>query len=67
MDALLKLGPSFDELTNITYQIENESERKLIRWQIANAIHSLGFEVIMHIVRQYPELDPDKKADGLSS
>jgi len=62
MDALLRLGPSFGELTNITYQIEDEAERKFIRRQIASAIHSLGYEIVMHIVRQYPDLDPDKKS-----
>ncbi|WP_374385032.1 hypothetical protein [Dongia sp.] len=61
MDALLRMGPSFDELTNITYQIEDETERKFIRRQIASAMQSLGYEMAMHIVRQYPDLDPDKK------
>jgi len=63
MDALLKLGPTFDELTNITYQIEDETERKFIRRQIASAMQVLGYETVMHIVRQYPDLDPDKKAE----
>jgi hypothetical protein len=63
MDALLRLSPPFDELTSITYQIEDETERKLVRRQIANAMQSLGYELVMHIVRQYPDLDPDKKME----
>lgn len=63
MNALLKLGPSFDELTNITYQIEDETERKFIRRQIASVMQALSYEIVMHIARQYPDLDPDKKAE----
>lgn len=59
MDALQKLGPSFDELTNLTHRIEDEGECKFIRRQIASAMQSLSFEIVMHIVRQYPDLDPD--------
>ncbi len=63
MDALQRLNPSFNELTSITYQIEDETERKFIRRQIANAMQSLGYEIVMHIVRQFPDLDPDKKVE----
>ena len=62
MDALLRLSPPFDELTDITYQIQDEAERVFVRRRIADAMQSLGYDLVMHIVRQYPDLDPDKKA-----
>lgn len=62
MDAMAGLDPAFNELTKLTYQIEDETERKTVRRHIAEAMHLMGYEMVMHIVRQYPDLDPDKKA-----
>lgn len=58
--SLQQLDPAFEELTSLTYQIDNEEERKAIRRHLAEAMRLLGYELTMHIVRQYPDLDPDK-------
>ncbi len=61
MDALLKLGPPLNEATAVTFEITDEAERQFVRRRISDAMQATGYELVMHIVRQYPDLDPDKK------
>lgn len=60
LESLQKLGPGVDRVFDLTEQIEDEAERIAFRQHLAEAIHALGYELVMHIVRQYPDLDPDK-------
>lgn len=53
-------GISFDEATMLTYEITDDAERRLFRKALADAMQILGVDLTMHIVRQYPDLDPDK-------
>jgi hypothetical protein len=58
---LLKTRPAINELLDSTEQIEDEAERLALRRRIAEVMHVLAYDLVMHIVRQYPDLDPDKK------
>jgi len=60
MNAVLDVRPSINNLLEAADQIEDEAERLAFRRRIAEATHILAFDLVMHIVRQYPELDPDK-------
>lgn len=60
MDALLGVRLPINNLLEAANQIENEAERLAFRRRIAEATHILAFDLVMHIVRQYPDLDPDK-------
>jgi len=59
--ALMRLGGPFDEISSLTYEIDDEAERSAVRRRVAEAMHILGFDLVMRIVRQYPDLDPDKR------
>ncbi len=61
LSALQKISPQVDALFDLTDQIESDEERKILREHIAKVIDCMGYELVMHIVRQYPDLDPDKK------
>jgi hypothetical protein len=58
---LQKISPQVDALFDLTDQIEDEHEKRILRRHIAEVIHRMGYEMVMHIVRQYPDLDPDRK------
>lgn len=60
MAALLSLGKSLDEITSLTDEIGDEAERRAFRKSLADAMVILSFDLVMHIVRQHPDLDPDK-------
>ena len=62
MAALCSPETSFSKLDDLSLQIEDEAERVWVRRRLAEAMHALGYELVMNIVRQYPDLDPDKKA-----
>lgn len=61
LSALLKIRPTINELLDSTELIEDEAERLAFRRRIAEVMHVLAYDLVMHIVRQYPDLDPDKK------
>ncbi|HWT96969.1 MAG TPA: hypothetical protein VN229_05120 [Terriglobales bacterium] len=52
---------SFDDASALTFEIADEAERRFFRQGLAEAMKILGTDLVMHIVRQYPDLDPDKR------
>ena len=54
------MAPQFDEITALTSEIADDLERKGIREKVAEAMSLLAFDLVMQIVRQYPDLDPDE-------
>src|SRR4051812_22101370 len=57
--AIESMSPPFNRIDSLTSEISDESERKELRRMVAQAMSLLAFEFVMHIVRQYPDLDPD--------
>jgi hypothetical protein len=53
------LGPGFDELDAITSEIVDETERKAFRSKLAEALLVVSYDLVMMVVRQHPDLDPD--------
>jgi len=62
LSNLQNVSPHVDNLFDLTNQIVNDEERRVLREHLGEIIHRMGYELVMHIVRQYPDLDPDKKA-----
>lgn len=62
LSALQKVSPHIDALFDLTNEVESEEERRVLREHIAEVIDRMGYHLVMHIVRQYPDLDPDKKS-----
>lgn len=60
MNALLGLGPGFDQVDALARQIEDPAERSQFLRKLGEGMIVMGFDLVMHIVRQYPDLDPDK-------
>ena len=59
--AIDAMAPQFDEITLLTDEIADEAECRAFRETLANALQLLGYDLVMRIVRQYPDLDPDKE------
>jgi hypothetical protein len=59
--AIDAMSPQFDQITSLTDEIADEEERKSFRRTLASAMSLLAYDLVMHIVRQYPDLDPDKE------
>lgn len=55
------MAPQFDAITSLTSEIDDEGERKEIRKTLAQAMQLLAYDLVMRVVRQYPDLDPDKE------
>lgn len=61
MDACSAMDSAMKQACDTIERIEDEAERKDMRRAIATAI-SCVFEVLMiPILRQFPDLDPDRK------
>lgn len=60
LDALERLGPGINEIDALTRQIDDPEERGVYLRKFAEVIAIVGYDLVMHIVRQYPDLDPDK-------
>ena len=58
--ALESLNPGLDEAAHITDSMQDKEEAKLLRRHLGAAMADPLYEIVMHIVRQYPDLDPDK-------
>jgi hypothetical protein len=62
LSDLQRISPQVDALFDLTDHVESEEERRVLREHIAEVIDRMGYHLVMHIVRQYPDLDPDKKS-----
>lgn len=56
---ILETDPIFAKVSEVTRQIEDSDEQSLIRQGVGDVIGRLYTEVMMPILKQYPELDPD--------
>lgn len=57
--ALKSLDPGLDEAARITEVMADREEAKALRRHLGVLMAEPLYEIVMHIVRQYPELDPD--------
>jgi hypothetical protein len=60
--VVLAVDAALDDATSLTSEIEDVDERKAIRRAIANVTDVVHDGLIRAIVKQYPDLDPDRTA-----
>jgi hypothetical protein len=60
MDCLLELDGPLNKVTALSNKIENEEERKIIRRGIGEIGGRVYTDLMMPIIRQYPDLEPEK-------
>ncbi|MDH5181911.1 MAG: nuclear receptor NHR-99 [Gammaproteobacteria bacterium] len=61
MEQMLLLSEHVDKAGALAEQIDDNDERYAIRKGIAEIAGVVYTEIMIPIIRQYPELDPDKK------
>jgi hypothetical protein len=59
MKVLLQFGEPFNAATESTDQIADDQERRAVRRPLGEIGVRL-FQAMLPIIRQYPDLDPDK-------
>ncbi len=60
MSVIDDANTPFDKLDALSMSIKDESERVEFRKILAKALVAIGYDMVAHICRQYPDLDPDK-------
>lgn len=63
MRVLLEFSGPFNRATEIISQISSQEEQRALRRGLAESIGGLDANVMLPIIRQYPDLDPDKAKD----
>jgi hypothetical protein len=58
--AIKSLNPGLVEAARITEEVSDREESALLRRHLGAAMADPLYEIVMHIVRQYPDLDPDR-------
>lgn len=61
MKDLLALNSLLNSMDPLINQISNADEQRLLRRGLGGVIISIYTDLMRPIIKQYPELDPDKK------
>ena len=61
VDHILAAERELGALSDLSEKISDEQERRAMRRHLAEAMNRYT-DILMSIVRQYPDLDPDKDA-----
>lgn len=60
MTKLLELSQAMDRVCSLIDQLESEEEKKELRRGMSGMLADVYTELMLPIIRQFPELDPDK-------
>jgi len=60
MSVFEEIGSSLNQATCIVSELPDVDEQKLIRRGLAKLMGPLLTDLQMHVIRQYPDRDPDK-------
>lgn len=60
MKALLALDAPLNEAARLTETIADEGEQRAVRRAIGTVVAGIYAELMRPIIRQYPDLDPEK-------
>jgi hypothetical protein len=61
LDRILAAERELGALSDLSEEISDDQERRALRRHLAEAMNRYT-DILMSIVRQYPDLDPDKNA-----
>jgi hypothetical protein len=62
-DAALSLGVKLNKLHALSELITDGPSKQQFRLHIGEAMAIMNCDILMPVVKLYPELDPDKSAD----
>ena len=62
MNEMLALGRHLDQAGELTKQMVDAEERVAFRKGIGEVVGSVYTEVMIPLIRQYPDLDPDRES-----
>jgi hypothetical protein len=65
MRVFEEIGSSLNQATCIVSELPDVDEQKLMRRGLGNLMGTLFTELQLHIIRQYPDLDPDKGSNDI--
>jgi hypothetical protein len=60
MTKLLELSQAMDQVCSLIDQLESEEEKKELRRGMSGMLADVYTGLMLPIIRQFPELDPDK-------
>lgn len=56
------MTPAFNELDALSHRITDQEERRAYRRKLAELLSLVGYDLLMPVVKQFPDLDPDRPA-----
>ncbi|MCB1832184.1 MAG: hypothetical protein KDH19_01870 [Geminicoccaceae bacterium] len=62
INLISKSDAIFNQMSEVSLEIEDEIERVSIREGVGKSVGFLYTDVIIPILREYPDLDPDKES-----
>jgi hypothetical protein len=64
MNVLQRFSEPFNRATELISEISSQEEQRALRRGLAQSITILDTQVMLPIIRQYPDLDPDRIKDA---
>jgi hypothetical protein len=61
LEAVQSLSPALDEASQVTLEMADTEEAKQLRRHLGEIMVGPLVDIVMHIVKQYPDLDPDRR------
>jgi hypothetical protein len=60
LNEIKDMDSSFGKLSELVHGISDESERKLYAKRLGDILGRIYTDLMVPIIREYPDLDPDK-------
>lgn len=60
MKAFLAMGEPLNAATALTAHISDKAEQEVLRRAVANVMQVVYIDLMRPIIKQYPDLDPDR-------
>ena len=60
IEAAMSSGEKLDKLALLAAEMTNETERNRFRKSIGEIMGSIYSDIMMPVIAQYPDLDPDR-------
>ncbi len=64
MKVLLEFSDPFNRATDLISKISSQEEQRALRRGLVESVGKIDSHVMYLILRQYPDLDPDKEETG---
>ena len=61
MRTLAAMNEQLNSATSLTAQIDSKDEQESLRRAIGNVVQMIYIDLMRPVIRQYPDLDPDRQ------